>query len=187
MDRYVLAGLPFVALAVGLGVAALVGETGRRRLVAVGVAAAALLTLHAVWIAPWGLAYFDPLLGGGTTAERATLVGWGEGLEIAGEWIRQREAPSCDVKIGLKYYTLTSAFPCGTTTNNLAAADYVALYVNQRQRLEPNALRALRQRGTLVHTVTVRGMDYVEIYDMRQARSASHSTSVASNEAEARR
>ena len=187
LDRYVITALPFAALALGLGLAALVGETRGSRLVAVGLAIAALLTLHAIWIAPWGLAYFDPLLGGGTTAERATLVGWGEGLEIAGEWIRQREAPSCGVKIGLMYANITSAFPCGTTTYDLQGVDYVALYVNQRQRLTPDALTALRQRGALVHVVTVRGMDYVEIYDMRQPPGASNSTNVASSDAEARR
>ena len=185
MDRYVIPALPFVALALGLGLAALVGKIQSRRLVAIGLAVAALLTLHAIWIAPWGLAYFDPLLGGGTTALQATLVGWGEGLEIAGEWIRQREAPSCGVKIGLMYSNLTSAFPCGTTTNDLDAANYVALYVNHRQRLPPDALAALRQRGKLVHVVTVRGMDYVEIYDMRQPRGASHAPNAASSDAAA--
>jgi hypothetical protein len=135
---------------------------------AAGLAAVALLTMHAVAIAPWHLAYFNPLLGGATTAEHAILVGWGEGLELAGERIRRREAPHCDVKIALLYSSLASAFPCGSLTADVTGADYFVLYINHRQRLEEQDLTSLRERGRLVDVVSIRGIDYAEIYDLRR-------------------
>ena len=45
------------------------------------------------------------------------------------------------------------------------------LYVNERQRLAPEELRALRQRARLVEVVTLGGVDYVEIYDQRPSSS----------------
>jgi hypothetical protein len=173
MDRYALTALPFVALAVGCGVEVLVATASRwfgarpRLALAAGLAAVALLTMHAVAIAPWHLAYFNPLLGGATTAEHAILVGWGEGLELAGERIRRREAPHCNVKIALMYSSLASAFPCGSLTADVTGADYFVLYINHRQRLGEQDLTSLRERGRLVDVVSIRGIDYAEIYDLR--------------------
>jgi hypothetical protein len=175
MDRYILTTLPLVALACGLGLEAVVARTRRwfddtpRLALAVGLAATALLMVHAVWIAPWGLAYFNPLLGGSRVAEKAILVGWGEGLELAGDWIREREAPSCNVTIALNYPTLTSAFPCGNTTRDVDAADYFVLYVNHRQRLADDWMAAVQRRSRLVDVVSIRGIDYAEIYDLRES------------------
>ncbi len=172
-DRYVLVALPLAALAVGLGIDAVLGRirtpcSARPRLaLAAGLTATALLVAHAAWIAPWGLAYFNPLLGGSKTAERTILIGWGEGLELAGEWIRQREAPGCEVTVAFTHWTLSSAFPCGTITGDTAAADYVVLYVHDRQGLPNQVLANLHQRGQLVDVVTIRGINYAEIYDMR--------------------
>src|SRR5262249_39312498 len=42
------------------------------------------------WYHPYELAYFNPLLGGGATAQRVMLVGWGEGMEQIGAWLRAR-------------------------------------------------------------------------------------------------
>jgi hypothetical protein len=135
--------------------------------------------LHAVWITPWSQAYFNPLLGGSKAAEQAILVGWGEGLELAGERIRQREAPRCDATIAVMYSNITSAFPCGTTTADASLADYLVLYVNHRQRLPGESLTNLRQRGQLVGVVAIRGIDYAEIYDLRAAARADPAGSAA--------
>lgn len=192
MDRYVLTALPLLALACGLGLDVAVGparawfDTRPRLAIAAGLAATALLVLHASWIAPWGLAYFNPLLGGSATAEQAILVGWGEGLELAGERIRQREAPRCDLKVALKYWVLSSAFPCGSTTPEVDGADYLVLYVNHRQRLSEPALTDLRRRGRLIDVVSIRGIDYAEIYDLRPASANVADRAVTAGE-EARR
>ncbi|MGE0519700.1 MAG: hypothetical protein AB7P78_11960 [Candidatus Binatia bacterium] len=178
MDRYAVVVLPLVALAVGLGADVAVRSARARLgarwrwLPAAGALAVALAVAHAVWVAPWGLAYFNPLLGGSRVAERAVIIGWGEGLEIAGEQIRRREAPRCDVKIALKYHAIRSAFPCGTTIPDLKAADYVVLYISQRQRLPEQDVADIRRRGHLVGTVSIRDINYAEVYDMRPGSNA---------------
>jgi hypothetical protein len=174
MDRYALPAWPLAALAVGLGVDALIergdARVGKRpaRLVAAGFAVAVLMMLHAVAVTPWSLAYFNPLLGGSKAGEQAVLVGWGEGLELAGELIREREAPACDVRVALNYAGLISAFPCGTTTRDPSGADYAVLYVNHRQRLAPDELERWRHLGQPVGLVSIRGIDYAEVYDLRK-------------------
>jgi hypothetical protein len=42
------------------------------------------------WYHPYYLGYYNPLLGGGATAQRVMLVGWGEGMEQVGAWLRAR-------------------------------------------------------------------------------------------------
>jgi hypothetical protein len=171
-DRYVLVVLPLLALAVGMGLDVVVGYARRRLrgpafLRPAGWVAAAALGAHSAWVAPWGLAYFNPLLGGASTGQRAVLVGWGEGLELAGARIAELEAPACDVVVAVLYYNIGSAFPCGTTTKTPADADYLVLYVNHRQRLPDCELERLRDLGRLVGVVGARGVDYAEIYDVR--------------------
>lgn len=171
-DRYAVLVLPLLALTVGMGLDVVVGYA-RRRLGApaflrpAGWVAAVALGAHSAWVAPWGLAYFNPLLGGASTGQRAVLVGWGEGLELAGARIAELEAPDCDVVVAVLYYNIGSAFPCGTTTRTPADADYLVLYVNHRQRLPDCELERLRRLGRPVGVVGARGIDYAEIYDLR--------------------
>jgi 4-amino-4-deoxy-L-arabinose transferase-like glycosyltransferase len=179
-DRYILIVLPYLALMVGMGLDVSVTALRRARadavaatrpLIASGALIAAALFTHAVAVAPWGLAYFNPLLGGSATAERTLLVGWGEGLELAGERIREREAPQCDVDVAVfeapGYAQIRSAFPCGRPTADFSGADYLILYVNRRQRVSDAELENLRSAGSLVDVIRIRGIDYVEVYDSR--------------------
>lgn len=169
-DRYALVVLPFLALMVGIGAEVLVGalrHVGWGRVVRpLATVAAVGMAVHAVVVAPWGLAYFNPLLGGSETAERAILVGWGEGLELAGERIAELEGPACDVDVVVNYTRLDSAFDCGRMTNQVAGAEYFLLYVNHRQRMTPEDLAALQARGRQLPPVRIRGIDYVQIYDL---------------------
>jgi hypothetical protein len=72
------------------------------------------------------------------------------------------------VKLALKYWRIHSAFPCGTTVPATDTADYRVLYVNERQRMPADELRSLRERARLVDVVALRGIDYVELYDLRE-------------------
>lgn len=171
-DRYALLVVPLLALLVGMGLDVMVSYArrslrGRTLLPVAGWVAAAVLGAHAIWVAPWGLAYFNPVLGGAEAAQRNVLVGWGEGLELAGARIAELEAPACDVVVAVYYYNLHNAFPCGTTTKTPSEADYLVLYVNHRQRLPDCELERLRGLGRLVDVVGARGIDYAEIYDIR--------------------
>jgi hypothetical protein len=55
---------------------------------AVGIGAVLIVT---IWhYHPYYLSYYNPLLGGGTIAHRVLLVGWGEGMDQVGAYLRSR-------------------------------------------------------------------------------------------------
>jgi hypothetical protein len=169
-DRYILVVVPFLALAVGMGVDVAVRALRDRldhRVPA--VVAAVVLGAHAAVQAPWGIQYFNPLLGGIEAAERTMLIGWGEGLGEAGSVIEEREAPHCDIEVALIYHLIQSAFPCGTTVTTPTEADYLVLYISERQRMTDDELAATRQRGRLIDVVRREGIVLAEIYDLRLA------------------
>src|SRR5690606_31416607 len=66
-----------------------------RRLLA--VAAFGLLTVsHAIplaMIAPYALAYYNPIVGGGPAAARVILVGWAEGLDQVAAYLNAQPNP----------------------------------------------------------------------------------------------
>jgi 4-amino-4-deoxy-L-arabinose transferase-like glycosyltransferase len=179
-DRYALPILAILALIVGIGADAAwrrlrprLGVAARARARPVAFAAALLMFVNTVVIAPWGLAYFNPLLGGSATAQHALLVGWGEGLEKAGAIIQAREGPDCNVSIAVYYLQLFKAFPCGEAVPRDTRATYLIVYVNDRQRVTPAGLATLRARGRLIATIRIRGIDYAELYDTRPVATAS--------------
>src|SRR5262249_2507547 len=48
---------------------------------------AAVLVANLAWYHPYYLSYYNPLLGGGAGAQRALLIGWGEGMDQVGTWL----------------------------------------------------------------------------------------------------
>jgi hypothetical protein len=178
-DRYVLLVLPHLALAVGLGAEGLrrvaterwartrpAGRTECRTFVVVaGSAVMVLATAHAAAVAPYGLTYFNPLVGGSSRAERTMLIGWGEGLHLAGEAIAERQQGECDIGVDIRGPGLLLMFPCLDLSPEAPVA-YRVLYVSERQRLEAEG-RKLPRKGVLVETIRIRGVDMVEIYDLR--------------------
>jgi hypothetical protein len=174
IDRYVLVVLPFLALGVGLGIDALWvrlrhGRQVRKVALSVAGTAAALALAHAVWVAPWGGVYFNPLLGGSKEAERTILVTGTVGWQRAGEPIRDREEPACDVTIAVYPYPLPDTFPCGTAGPPRANPDpdYAVTYVSWQQR-NPEQAEALSTSGRIVGTVKIRGINMAEIIDLRE-------------------
>lgn len=134
--------------------------------IAGGLAAVAMVA-HSAVVAPWGLAYFNPVLGGSAGAERSVLVGWGEGLELAGEAIRDLQGGECGGVAIRSTYPIPSAFPCGTLVPSGAPANYLVVYVTYRQRASESELRDLIGARPLVATVDVRGMRYADVYGLR--------------------
>lgn len=154
----------------------LASKAGPKSLVTwLSTAAVAFVTIHSVVVAPLGNAYFNPVLGGGSAAERAHLVGSGEGLEQAGDFIQDREAPNCNGVV-IWSYPVGDAFPCGRVTDqkdNHRQFDYVVLYINQRQREEPDFLEELTGNRELLGEITVRGILYAEIFGPSAPQAAS--------------
>ena len=89
-------------------------------------------------VSPHYLAYYNPLLGGGRTAYRTILVGWGEGYKEAADYFNSKPDAQ-DLNISSWYescmipFLKGKAYPIGEVTDK-GQLDYVVLYINQIQR-----------------------------------------------------
>ena len=179
-DRYGLPMLATGALAVGVVAAPVVatvrqrwpGAPGRRAVTAGGGALAAALAAYSLSVAPWGLAYYNPALGGGDTAVDTVLVGWWEGLEQVGQLIADRERDRCD-DVNIQGPGTTLVYPCGRVRGR-GEADYVVLYVSAWQRWPAESQEMAADRPLLA-TVRERGITYAELYGPRRADAATES------------
>jgi hypothetical protein len=123
---------------------------------------------------PYFLTYYNPFFGGASSAERMIMIGWGEGLDEAADWLNgQANADQQDVVAwygdGPLSYFLEDARPVLDfwRPDFWLDADYAVVYVNQRQRDIPTeqALRTIEQEE-LLHVVRKHGVDWVRIYRM---------------------
>ena len=168
-DRYGLSIVVVAAIVVGIVLASAVRSIRRtvplaRRPAVAGALVALGLAGHSLTVAPWGLAYFNPLLGGSATGVRAILTGWGEGLEKAGAIIQQREAGSCE-SITIRSFNIPTAYPCGTRISpGSQKPTYIVVYVNDLQRVPPDRLAGLLRGYQLVGLVEIRHIAYAEVY-----------------------
>lgn len=167
-------GLPILGvgvIVVGIALSALIGpllRRGRSRyrwpVIGLGSVAGLFLLANTITVAPWGLAYFNPILGGGATAERAIQVGWGEGLERAGRVIDDLESDRCD-ELLIWSFPVTRAFPCGEVIYTYRTdADYVVVYVGIRQRRSEEYVERRTRQRELIDVIEIRGIEYAEIY-----------------------
>jgi hypothetical protein len=180
-DRYAIIVLTFLAILIGIAVDAVASRLGRiglapRRLAIGGAAIAVAVAVYSFTVVPWGLAYFNPLLGGGASGEKALLVGWGEGLEDFGEVIAERQAGQCNEEVVIAvgpprlgfYWTtpLSCGRPVSPSTQD-EKADYLFIYVTMRQRMSADEYDALTAKGRLIYRLSVRGINYGELYTLR--------------------
>jgi hypothetical protein len=113
------------------------------------------------------LAAYNPLFGGVRSAERAIPVGWGDGLDVAGERIRElaggREVVT-SIWSPLRVSFAAHAPGPVVSDRMIGQADFYVDYVHARQRqLTPRQL--VGKPPTAV--VTIGGVDYARIYRLR--------------------
>jgi hypothetical protein len=137
-----------------------------------GVGFVALLALAVqVWplvqAGPFPLAAYNPLAGGVRTAERAIPVGWGDGLDVAGQRIHELAGGRTVVtSIWSPLRVSFGAHAPGPVVSDrqIAEADFYVDYIHARQRqLTPRQLRNRRPDAV----VTIGGVDYARIYKLR--------------------
>ena len=179
-DRYLLPTFPLLGLLAGLGLWTAVGRVGAasRAVAARGVAARAVgapvvvllvIVAQAAVLAPvfsYPLAYYNPLLGGSTLAQRAILVGWGEGLDQAAQHLNQQTLPLGEPTIATSYHRVLQAQVRGSAVplERVRMADYVVPYVNTLQRGAEREVLAPYLAQTPEHTVRINGIEYARIY-----------------------
>jgi 4-amino-4-deoxy-L-arabinose transferase-like glycosyltransferase len=127
------------------------------------------LLLTDFWYHPYYLSYYNPLLGGGAGAQRALLIGWGEGMDQAGAWLRAQPDISSGPVLSALGPTLQPFVPApvrDVADLGDGPANYVVVYLESIQRAaDPPLYDALRQTIPL-HTVVIHGIEYAQIYQL---------------------
>ncbi len=129
----------------------------------------ALLAGTLLWYHPYYLAYYNPLVGGGSVASRTMVVGWGEGLEQAAAYIRQ-QPDGCDFPLASWYERVILPYSCNAVMHTGRAAtpgevNYLVTYINQEQRaIDATMLATAAERDALVHEVVIHGVPYARVY-----------------------
>ncbi|MBN1217799.1 MAG: glycosyltransferase family 39 protein [Anaerolineae bacterium] len=122
---------------------------------------------------PYYFTYHNPLLGGTTGAARLmTVVGWGEGLNEAADYLNQQPSAESLQVVTERFCGMFRPFFVGETfclnssVGGILRADYLVYYYNVVQRnLEwPEQWAYLQRHDLPVHQVNLHGLDYVSIY-----------------------
>ena len=127
---------------------------------------------------PYFYNYYNPLLGGIERAKEVLVIGRGEGLDQAAEYlntkpdVRKLKVFSWYNDGSFSYFFRGNSKPIDafSSLETIKHADYVVLYFRQKQRQLPSPkFLAYFQNLTPEHVVTIDGIDYAWIYNMKQA------------------
>jgi hypothetical protein len=135
--------------------------------------------LGVIQTAPYYMNYYNPLLGGDQAAPGVMMIGRGEGLELAAQYLnnlpdaRNLRVFSWYGEGPFSYYFKgkTSVIEENTALNELLKADYVVIYVHQWQRQTPSKeVMDYFARKTPVFVARIGNLNYAQVYDMRNAK-----------------
>jgi len=133
-----------------------------------------ILTVNGFLVAanfPYYFTYYNPLLGGIQGAAQAVTIGWGEGLDLAADYLNQHRDPS-RTRVASWYESTFAPFYQGDSISyskekgKVLAGDYVIFYINQTQRHFPDdaLFDYFEARFKPEKTITLHGLDYAWIY-----------------------
>ena len=168
-DRYLLPAVPMLVILASLGwwlLLARLAQPAAR--IALGIVLGVVLVFPLASVYPYPLAFYNPLLGGGAVAQRAVMVGNGEGLDQVARWLNARpNAP--DLWVISDSFDILQALivSSGESLRDRVPsnADYVVLYRFQTQiGHSPRVLDEYLNRRTPELVVTINGVDYARVY-----------------------
>ncbi len=172
-DRYLLPVFPAIDMLAALGWAALLRPIADRAAVrrALWGLAAATTAINLALFHPYELAYLSPLFGGAEAGVWALPLGWGEGYELAGDYLRGLP-DGAERPIAVRYEPVAAPF-----LPNLAAplnrwqepgqVDYAIVYIDQIQRQEkPETFAPLFAQLVPRHIIRIHGIDYAYIFQI---------------------
>jgi len=139
------------------------------------LALVAILSISFLWLRlmPYYSAYFNPVLGGAGQAARLFAFGGGEGLDMAAEYLNQKEG-AADLTVSaaypdhvFRYHFDGTTWPLryGNWTGTWLLADYAVSYISYAQRGIPSA-EVLEFFQTLhpEYVARINGVDYASVY-----------------------
>jgi hypothetical protein len=165
-DRYMLPVLAALTILGGVGIWTLARALSGRL---AGALVAVAVIGQVGWLAssyPYPLAAYNPLLGGTAVAERAIMVGWGEGLDQTAAFMNS--LPNAEhLTVSTQYHHVLRLLFDGRTVRvpSLQTVDYYVVYVNMIQRnTVPIPVRQAVADGQPVFTATVNGVPFAWVY-----------------------
>ncbi|WP_159785952.1 ArnT family glycosyltransferase [Sodalinema gerasimenkoae] len=151
------------------------------------------LTLYPVF--PYYISYYNPLVRGARTARFVLMMGNGEALDLAADWLNQQVnlnelVAASRYRSVLGPYLIGEAleiprgFRGGLTQRWLRNANFLVFYINQVQREIPNQeVFEYFSRQEPLHVVQLNGVDYATIYPGPIARPEEMQTIITPEEA----
>jgi hypothetical protein len=121
---------------------------------------------------PYYLSYYNSLMGGSARAPEVMMIGWGEVADQAGRYLDAKpNAADLAVASGYTNGPFSYFFSGRTLPITLwHEADYAVVYAQDRQRQLPSRKAAAYfAQLTPEQVITVDGLDYAHIYDLRDA------------------
>lgn len=120
---------------------------------------------------PYYFTYFNPLLGGIQGAAKAVTIGWGEGLDLAADYLNHHTDPA-RTRVASWYQSTFAPFYHGDSISyseekgKALAGDYVIFYINQTQRRFPDEIifDYFEHHFKPEKVITLHGLDYAWIY-----------------------
>ncbi len=119
---------------------------------------------------PYYFTYYNPLLGGPPSAARIMTVGWGEGLDLAADYLNHNLNPY-QTRVSSWYRSTFAPYYYGDSISyskekgKILAGDYAIFYINQIQRRYPDdALFNYFDRFTPLQVISLHDIQYVWIY-----------------------
>jgi hypothetical protein len=120
---------------------------------------------------PYYFTYYNPLLGGIQGASRVLTIGWGEGLDLAADYLNKKAGPPYP-RVASWYESTFAPFYQGPAISyskekgKALAGDYVVFYINQTQRRFPDEVMFdyFESRFEPEETITLEGLAYAWIY-----------------------
>jgi 4-amino-4-deoxy-L-arabinose transferase-like glycosyltransferase len=158
-----------------------------------GVAIVGILAVSFSWLRlePYYSTYFNPLLGGVKVASRLFVFGGGQGLDMAAEYLNQKEdaenlvVSSAYYDSVLRYYLRGTATSPGTARwpGSWLLSDYAILYFSYAQRGLPSQEAVDLLEGLEPEYVaSINGTEYAKVY--RVPAYVSHSVPTISHPAQ---
>ncbi|MCC7372242.1 MAG: glycosyltransferase family 39 protein [Chloroflexi bacterium] len=168
-DRYLLPAVPMLVILASLGWWLLLERLARPAArIGLGVALGLVLVFPLASVYPYALAYYNPLLGGGPAAQRAVMIGNGEGLDQAAAWLAA-QPNAADLRVSAHSWDILAGLvpadgePLREGVPN--DADYIVTYGRRIQMHRWGAsLERYLAANPPVYVVRINGIEYVHIH-----------------------